>query len=136
MQWSWSPATSLKKTLTQLFFHEYFEVLGAASFIEQLRWLVLNYILVLENNLKKKEVSGEIAFALISLFHYKYKNMQAGQLAQEYLYFLQRLLNFVITKYIKQKVDDNLTIYMDEHSPCGLSVTGDIKICQCCQIKM
>ena len=62
--------------------------------------------------------------------------MQAGQLAQEYLYFLQRLLNFVITKYIKQKVDDNLTIYMDEHSPCGLSVTGDIKICQCCQIKM
>ena len=119
-----------------MFFCEYFKVLGAASFIEQLWWLVLNFILVSERNFLKKEVSGEIAFTLISLFHYKYKKMQAGQLPQEHLYFMQGLLNFIITKYIKQEVDDNLTVCKDEHSPCGLSVTGDIKICQCHVIKM
>ena len=31
--------------------------------------------------------------------------------------------------------DDNLNVYMDESSPCGLSVTGDIKIYQCHVIK-
>ena len=39
--------------------------------------------------------------------------------------------NFIITKYLKQQVDDDLSVSMDEHSPCGLSITGDIKIYQC-----
>ena len=47
---------------------------------------------------------------------YKYKCLQEGQLSQEYLSFLQNLLNFIITKYLKQEVDD-------ERSPCGLSMT-------------
>ena len=59
---------------------------------------------------------------------YKYKSLQAGQLPQEYLSFLQ---NFIITKYLKQEVDDDLSVCMDERSPCGLSITGDIKIYQC-----
>ena len=59
---------------------------------------------------------------------YKYKSLQAGQLPQEHLSFLQNLLNFIITKYLKQEVDDNLSACVDERSPCGLSVTGDIKI--------
>ena len=59
---------------------------------------------------------------------YKYKCLQAGQLSQEYLSFLQNLLNFIITKYLKQEVDD-------ERGPCGLSMTGDIKIDQCLVIK-
>ena len=62
---------------------------------------------------------------------YKYKSLQAGQLPQEHLSFLQNLLNFIITKYWKQEVDDNLSVCMDERSPCGLSITADIKIYQC-----
>ena len=65
---------------------------------------------------------------------HKYKSLQASQLPQEHLSFLQNLLNFIITKYLKQ-VDDNLSICMDEHSPCGLSITGFIKIYQCHVIK-
>ena len=50
---------------------------------------------------------------------YKYKFLQAGQLPREHLSFLQNLLNFVITKYLKQ-VDDDLCIWVDKHSSCGL----------------
>ena len=66
---------------------------------------------------------------------YKYKSLQAGQLPQEHLSFLQNLLNFIITKYLKKEFDDDLTVRVDERSPCGLSVTGDIKIYQCHVIK-
>ena len=55
---------------------------------------------------------------------YKYKSLQAGQLPQEYLSFMQNLLNFFITKYLKQEVNDDLSVCMDEHSPCGLSFSG------------
>ena len=61
----------------------------------------------------------------------KYKSLEAGQLPQEHLSFLQNLLNFIITKYLKKEVDDDLNVCMDERSPCGLSITGDIKIYQC-----
>ena len=60
---------------------------------------------------------------------YKYKSLQVGQLPQ------QNLLNFIITKYLKQEADDNLSIWVDERSSCGLSVTGDIKIYQWYVIK-
>ena len=66
---------------------------------------------------------------------YKYKSLQAGQLPQEHLSFLQNLLNFIITKYLKKEFDDNLNVGVDERSPCGLSVTGNIKIYQCHVIK-
>ena len=65
---------------------------------------------------------------------YKYKSLQADQLLQEYLPFLQNLLDFIITKYLKQDIDD-LSVCVDGHSPCGLSITGDIKIYQCHMIK-
>ena len=58
---------------------------------------------------------------------YKYKSLQAGQLPQEHLSFLQNLLNFIITKYLKQEVDDNLSVCVDERNLC---VTGDKKIYQ------
>ena len=61
---------------------------------------------------------------------YKYKSLQAGQLPQQYLSFLQNLLNFIITKYLKEEVDDELNVCLDKHSPCGPSTTGDIKIYQ------
>ena len=66
---------------------------------------------------------------------YKYKSLQEGQLPRKHLSFLQNLLNFIITKYLKQEVDDDLSVCVDEHSPCGLSITGDIKIYQCHMIK-
>ena len=45
---------------------------------------------------------------------YKYKRLQAGQLTQEHLSFLQNLLNFINTKYLKQEADDNLDVCVDE----------------------
>ena len=66
---------------------------------------------------------------------YKYRNLKAGQLPQEHLSFLQNLLNFIITKYLKKEFDDDLSVGVDERSPYGLSVTGDIKIYQCHVIK-
>ena len=63
----------------------------------------------------------------LDCFMNKYNSLQAGQLPREHLSFLQSLLNFIITEYLKQETDDDLSICMDEHSPCGLS-TGDIKI--------
>ena len=58
---------------------------------------------------------------------YKYKTLKAGQLPQQHLSFLQNFLNFIITKYLKQ-VHDDLNVFVDKHSPYGLSITGDIKI--------
>ena len=66
---------------------------------------------------------------------YKYKSLQAGQLPQEHLSFLQNLLNFIITKYLKQEVDDDLNVCVYERSSCDVSITGDIKIYQCHVIK-
>ena len=45
------------------------KVLGTDIFLEQLQWLLLNYVLVSEKKNLKKKVSGEISFELISLFH-------------------------------------------------------------------
>ena len=41
---------------------------------------------------------------------FKYRSLQVGHLPQEHMSFLQNLLNFIITKYLKQEVDDNLGI--------------------------
>ena len=62
---------------------------------------------------------------------YTYKSLQAGQLPRERLSFLQNLQNFIITKYLKQEVDEDLHVCVDQHSPCDLPITGDIKINQC-----
>ena len=66
---------------------------------------------------------------------HKYKSLQASQLPQEHLSFLQNLLNFIITKYLKQEVDDDLSVCVNERSPCGLSITVNITIYQCHVIK-
>ena len=66
---------------------------------------------------------------------YKYKALQADQAPQEHLFFFQNLLNFIIAKYLTQEVDDDFSVFMDECSPCGLFLTGDIAIYQCHMIK-
>ena len=63
---------------------------------------------------------------------YKHKFLQVVQLPQEHLSFLQNLLNYFITKYLKREVDDHLSIWVDKRSS---SITGDIKIYQCHMIK-
>ena len=69
----------------------------------------------------------------LACFMYTYnKSLQDVQLPREHLSFLQ---NFIITKYLKQEVDDDLSVCVDERSPCGLSITRDIKIYQCHVIK-
>ena len=47
--------------------------------------------------------------------------LQPGHLPQEHLSFLT---SFIITKYLKLEVDDNLRVCGDEHSPCDFSLTG------------
>ena len=56
---------------------------------------------------------------------YKYKSLKLCQLPQQHLPFLQNFLNFIITKYLEKEVDDDLSLCVVEHSPCGLPLTGD-----------
>ena len=41
---------------------------------------------------------------------YKYKSLHAAQLPRKHLSFLQNLLNFTITKYLKHEADDDLSL--------------------------
>ena len=50
------------------------------------------------------------------------KNFQPPQ---EHLSFLQNLLNFIIRKYLKQEVDDDLSVCVNEHNLCGLYISGN-----------
>ena len=59
----------------------------------------------------------------MSLFHVQM------QQPQEHLSFLQNLLNFFITKYLRQEVNNDLSVYVDEFSSCvDLSVSHDQKV--------
>ena len=101
----------------------------ATSFFETTSVAAFDYVLV--PGFLEKKVSRDIAFEFISLFHVQYESLQVCQLSQEHLSFLQNLLNFIITKYFKQEVDDDLSLCVVESSHCGLSITEDIKIYQC-----
>ena len=81
---------------------------------------------------QKKKVNGEIVFALISLFHLQIQEAASRSTTTRAFVFLAK---FIITKYLKQEVDDDLSIFVEERSACGLSITGDIKIYQCHLIK-
>ena len=97
-------------------------------FIEQLQW----QILVSERNFLKKKVNGEIAFTLIILIHAQIQEIASRSTTKRAFFFLAK---FIITKYLKEEVNDNLSVCVDECSPCGLSITGDITIYQCHMIK-
>ena len=58
-----------KETPTEALSFEYSKSFRDSFFKEQLLCLLLNHVLVLRKVVKEKKVSGEIAFALISLFH-------------------------------------------------------------------
>ena len=80
----------------------------------------------MRKNFEKRTL--EFAFDLISLFHVQIQEPASRSTTQENLSFLQNLLNFIITKYLEQKVDDDLSVCVDEHSSCGLSITVDLSM--------
>ena len=88
----------------------------------------MNYALVWERSFKKESYWKDCLWFNVwfSLFHVQIQEPKLGQLPQEHLSFLQNLLNLIITKYLKQEVDDDLSICVG-----GLSITGDIKIYPC-----
>ena len=65
------------------------QVLSTALIIEQLQWLFLNSVLVSEKNFGKKKLVERLPLLYLACFMYKYKSLQAGQLPQEHLPFLQ-----------------------------------------------
>ena len=67
-----------------------------------------------------------IAFALTGLLHVEIQEL-ASLSTTTRAFACHLSLNFIITKYLKQVVDDDLSVWVDES---GLSVTGDINIYQ------
>ena len=80
-------------------------------------------------------MSGEIAFDLIGLFHVQIREPTSRSTTTRAFVFLAKFAEFYYHKYLKQEVDEDLSVCVGEHSPCGLSMTGDIKIYQCLMIK-
>ena len=50
-------------------------------------------------------------------------------------FYYHKMLKMLLSHSFKQKVDQDLRIYMDERSPCGLYITGRIKIYQYHMVK-
>ena len=77
----------------------------------------------------KKKVSVQIAFDVISLFHVHVQE-PTGRSTTTRAFVFPAKFYFIITKYLKQEVDDDLSVCVNKRSPCGLSITRDIKIYQ------
>ena len=78
--------------------------LGTAFSIEQLRWLLLNYVLVSETVFFKKKVSREIALDLISLFHVQIKEPAASRLTTTTAFvFLTKFAEFYYQKIFETR---------------------------------
>ena len=54
---------------------------------------------------------------------YKDKCLQADQLRCRSMFFLTK---FIVGKHLKQEVNEDLCVCVNERSHCGLSITGDI----------
>ena len=124
----------LKKTLTQVFSCEYFKRFGKLFYRKTLLAAFELGFIIRKEFKKRKLAKRLIAFALIGLLHVQIQE-PASRSATTREFFCHILLNFINTKYLKPEVNDDLSICVDEGTPCGLSVTRDIKIYQCCVIK-
>ena len=136
MQQSWSPAALSKRdSATQVFFCEYSEPFRNSFFNRTTPVAAVELRFSIRKELKnRKLVERLIIFALIGLLHVQVPE-PASRWTTTGAFFCHLSLNFIIAKYWKQEVDDGLNVCVDESSPCGLSVTGDIKIYQCHVIK-
>ena len=73
-------------------------------FIEQLRWLLLNYVLVFRKKYKEKKVSGEIAFALISLLHVQIQKPSGRSTTLRAFVFLAKFAEFYYHKKFETRI--------------------------------
>ena len=112
MQQSRGPATLLKRDCNT-FSYAYSKSFKDCFFIEQLQWMLLKEVLVSEKNLKKESYE-EIAFVLISLFYVQIQKPASRSTTTRAFVFLARL---IVTKYLKQEVDDDFSVCVDEYSP-------------------
>ena len=48
---------------------------------------------------------------------YKHKSLKGRSTTTKVSVFLQNFLNFIITKYMKQEINDGLSVCQDEYSP-------------------
>ena len=85
----------------------------------------------------KKLVQRLISFALIRLLLMLHVQIPkpASRSTTSRAFVCHLSLNFIIAKYLKQEVDDGLSVCVDERSPCSFSVTGYLNIYQCHMIK-
>ena len=63
-----------------------------------------------------------MTFALINLLHVQIQEPVSRSTTIGTFVFLAK---FIIAKYLKQEVNDDLNVCMDECRPCGLSITRD-----------
>ena len=77
--------------------------LGTAFSIEQLRWLLLNYVLVSETVFFKKKVSREIALDLISLFHVQIQEPASRLTTMTAFVFLTKFAEFYYQKIFETR---------------------------------
>ena len=66
---------------------------------------------------------------LIALFHVQIQQPKSRSTTTRAFVFPAKFYYHKI--FETQEVDDDLSVCVDECSPCGLSVTGDIDIYQC-----
>ena len=74
----------------------------------------------------RKLVERLIAYTLIDWFHVQMQEL-ANRSTTKRTFICHLSLNFIITKYLKQEVGDDLSVCVDERSTYGLSVTEDIR---------
>ena len=78
------------------------KVLATAFFMEQLWWLLLNYVLVSERIFKKK-VGREVAFELISLFQVQIQEPKSMSTTTRAFVFLANFIEFYYHKIFETR---------------------------------
>ena len=129
-QQAWRPATLLKRDFNT-FSCAYYKSFRDCFFYRTTLVAAFEVSFSIRNEFLKKKVNGEIAFVVINLFHMQIQKPASRSTTTKAFVFLAKS---IVAKYLKQ-VNDDLSICMDKRSPCGLSITGDIKIYQCHLIK-
>ena len=81
----------------------------------------------------KKKVSGDIAFDVISWFHIKIQEPARGSTTTRAFVFPAK---FYYQEILKEEVDDDLSVCIDERSPCGLAITRDKGLSMSCDQKV
>ena len=107
------------------------EVLATAFFYRTTLVAAFELSFSIRKNFLKRKLVKRLPLNELACFLYKYKSLQVCQQPGEHLSFSQNFLNFIVTKYLKAEDNDNVSLCMVERSPCGPSITGDIKIYQC-----